>query len=308
MDFEILKKPVQYLSQLFNNDKKELTNNDIVSLLEKCFINSIETESIRDLTLTFDVSFLVLMHPSDYASRETALPLVTSDIISIFYKKIYSKKNKYEKMKISGNNWFFQYSPTESFEGTPISIGKPLVFGTLVGLKSDWGQISAKRLRVSKVANNSKYDSFDINPEIFKNIDVLARGVFKIKIDTESLTPPTSTLRAIGHGYAEITYTIKGTKYTYTMLEKEISITRKSDSTPDAKNSILAIDVQNQGLENEHVRIKYNEKKDTFEITAFYDNVFINQKQIPVDPHSETLPDEASIMLGLFNIEFKKTK
>lgn len=284
--------------------QKSISNNLILSLMKDSFLKTIEKESMSGRRMLYDTSFLILMHPDDYADRELALPVVTQEIVNLFYELIEARSKEYKNFLPMGKYWYFQFSPSEKFNDIGISIGQPEIFGTLASVKG-WNEISGQQLRVSKIANNSKYDRFDVNPEIFKNIDVFARGVFRIKINSE-LTHLASVPKPEGQGYATLEYIVNAVKYTYLMIEAEIIITRKTDSTPDTTN-ILAIDIKGQGLEKEHARIKYKDDSNTFEISAFYDNVIVNQKQIPLFPHVEILPKEASIMLGWFNVKFKRS-
>lgn len=297
---------------LFDLDKspaekgnKRLSNNDIISLLKASFLNTVEMESITDRRMMYDVSFLILMHPQDYADRELALPILTQEAVNIFYETIDENKANYKNFIPIGNNWFFQYSPSEKFGDIEISLGEPMILGTLVALKNSWGNISGKQLRVSKIANNSKYDRFDINPEVFKNLDVFARGVFRIKINSDLMQlskPPKSE----GESYASISYIKDGQEFTYSMTETEIIITLKNELTPNATN-ILAIDVLGLGLKINHIRVKYDETQNIFSIITNENDVVINEKKIPIAPHIEPLPDQASIMLGWFNLKFKRT-
>ena len=281
---------------------KSLSNNDLITLLRKSFIETIQFESIKDRRLLYDVSFLILIHPDDYAKRELALPIVTQEAVNMFYEIIEDNKSKYKNFLPAGNNWFFQYTPTEKFDITNIEKGRPFIISTLSALKTNWGNISGKAITVSIIANNSKYERFDINPEIFKNLDVFARGIFRIKINSE-LTHLSSPPKVEGEAYATLKYIDGGMEYTYNMQDSEITLTLKTESTPMASN-ILAI--ESRDLKKNHARIKYIAEEDRFEITTEFDDVVVNQKPINQLTGKENLPNEASIMLGWFNIKFKK--
>ncbi len=76
--------------------QKSISNNLILSLMKDGFLKTIEKESMSGRRMLYDTSFLILMHPDDYADRELALPVVTQEIVNLFYELIesYSKERE----------------------------------------------------------------------------------------------------------------------------------------------------------------------------------------------------------------------
>ena len=284
----------------------DLTNNQIVNLLTESFKATLQKESINGYKMLYDTSYLVLMHPNDYKDRELALGVVTQVAVNVFYEIIETHKHKYKDYVPMGNYWHFQYSPCEHFQDNDIKIGQPLVISTLTTTKT-WNQLSQQSLRVSKIANNSKYEKYDINPVIFRNLDVIDKGVFKIKFNAE-LSQLAIPPKPDNGGFAHIRYTLGSLQYTYIMIDSEIKITLKTESTITGSN-ILAIDVPTQGLEKEHALIRYDEATNSFKIAA-YANTIVNENSLPTSTKGEAplwqpLGKQSSIMLGWFNLKFE---
>ncbi len=278
-----------------------LSNDDIKALFLDSFANSIEYRSMKGNRMLYDLSYTMLMHPKDYAEKELDLPIITKVAVNSFYDTIEKNKDKYPDFMPTGNNWSFQYSPIERFEDREIALGEVLIIGTPVALKREK---IGKFLTVSIVSNNSKYDRYDINPEAIIGLDIQARGMFWVKINpdlTRLVKPPKSAAEC----YANIKYIMAGSEWTYPMIETEIIISLKNESMANATN-VLAIDVQGQGLKNNHARIRYDEANDRFEIVANAEGVLVNEKAIPLYPYAESLPDKASIMLGWYNVKFER--
>ncbi|MFN8357747.1 MAG: hypothetical protein U0Y10_25025 [Spirosomataceae bacterium] len=286
--------------------QSNLSNNQIVSLLTDSFKTTIQKESITGHKLLYDTSYLILMHPDDYKDRELALGVVTQVAVNVFYEIIEKQKPLYKDYVPMGNYWHFQYSPCAHFQEIEIKPGHPLVMSTLTTTKT-WNQLTQQSLRVSRIANHSRYEKYDINPAIFRNLDVVDKGIFKIKFNPE-LSQLTAPPKANQSGFAQLSYTLGSMQYTYVMMDAEIKVTLKTDSTI-AGSHILAIDVPNQGLAKEHALIRYDEVGRSFQIAA-YANTLVNEKNIPLSikgetPQWEALSPQSSIMLGWFNLKFE---
>lgn len=289
-------------------------NNALLNELKLCFTQGLAQESVGTRML-YPTSFNLLLNPADYNDREQALPFVVQEVVNTFYDIIKANKQVYKNYEPPSKNWYFQFSPCSEINlsgatGDKIIIesGSPRIIAALY-TTAIGNSTAASNIKLSfKPKNSDTYGTFDINASVFNGIDVLARGVFKVKFNTnlETLTEAPDSQDV---SFAEITYRDGSVHKKFIMVDKEIIISRKSVSSYK-ETHILEIDAINV-LPN-HARIKFDVLTGNFTLAAFGD-VKVNQRTVALsegsDIHWVPLTKKADILIGsLTPLGFLATK
>lgn len=281
----------------------EYSNKAIYNELINCFNQNLEKQSVGEKML-YPTYYNVILHPSDFIDIELALPFIVQQTINTFYKIIDTKKNEYKDYEAPSKNWLFHFSPSESIQisekdenNIKIIKSEPIIMARLYSI--GFGNVSGDtNVKVSfKPKNSDTYATFDINQSVFNGINVLAKGLFRVKIDKNlhSLKEPPIGADEI---FAEIKFFDKGHK-TFKMMDKEIIVSKMSEKYNDTH--ILQID--SEELIINHARIRYNNTNNIFELSAF-EKVRLNEKIVPLSSGNSItwvqLNPESNILLGNF--------
>ncbi|MCY7360402.1 MAG: FHA domain-containing protein [Rudanella sp.] len=187
-----------------------IKNERILAELIRCFEASLNRESIGT-SLLFDAHFVIILHPTSYAERLAALPVIVNEAVKAFYDRIAARKKGTDKIVTVASHWHFKFGPGTEFDGRPITPADVEVIGSLTGasLENDsvdnapvGGNLKATR----KVKNTNVYQKLDLNLPSFRHIDFRESGAFAVRIDPALLpvievpglkqelpaTPPTS--------------------------------------------------------------------------------------------------------------------
>jgi len=164
-----------------------ITNDRVLTELIRFFEASLNRESIGT-SLLFDANFVIILHPTTYAERMAALPVIVSEAVNAFYDHIASRKKGGGKIVTVASHWHFKFGPGTEFDGRPITPADVEVIGSLTGasLENDslsnapvGGNLKATR----KVKNTNVYQKLDLNLPSFGHIDFRESGAFAVRID-----------------------------------------------------------------------------------------------------------------------------
>lgn len=178
-----------------------ITNDRILAELIRCFEASLNRESIGT-SLLFDAHFVIILHPTSYAERMAALPVIVNEAVKAFYDRIASRKKKSDNIVTVASHWHFKFGPGTEFDGRTLTPTDVEVIGSLTGasLENDsmpnapvGGNLKATR----KVKNTNVYQKLDLNLPSFGHIDFRESGAFAVRIDPALFpTRPEPTLKS----------------------------------------------------------------------------------------------------------------
>lgn len=169
------------------NTPTTVKNERILAELIRCFEASLNRESIGT-SLLFDAHFVIILHPTSYAERLAALPVIVNEAVKAFYDRIAARKKGTDNIVTVASHWHFKFGPGTEFDGKPITPADVEVIGSLTGasLENDsvsnnpvGGNLKATR----KVKNTNVYQRLDLNLPSFGHIDFRESGAFAIRID-----------------------------------------------------------------------------------------------------------------------------
>ena len=298
-----------------------LSNQELVDQVLVSFKETIERESFNK-RMMYDCSYLILMRPDDYKRSELRLATITEGIIDEFYEYIKTKKDQFPKFEPIGNFWDFQYCPAEKgIDGSLIEPGQVQVISAPTTEKP-WTELSSEQIKVSISSKHSKYSKYDLNPNTFSNIDILSKGHYRVKFNSDVLfantaaTPSTATSSPANHAnvnsasdrLATIHFVVNKQRFSFAMKEKQLKISKAMEgvnSTP----SLLCIQEPSGSLKKEHIMIKYDDAARAFNVAVFAP-AFVNEQNVAVSQVGEMpvwhpLKSESTIVCGIFQIDFK---
>jgi len=295
------------------NNPRKLSNKDLLSELIACFKHNLEEESFGERML-FPTSFNILMNPEDFHEREDFLPFVVRETVNAFYRIIREKSTRFSNYAPPAKTWNFQFSPCESFSPDNrtelvIERGKPHIIARLFSASYIPQTRSETNTKVSyKPKNSVSYSTFNLNPDVFLNMDILAAGVFSIPFDRKLSVLTEQPERIENKTYAELSYPDNGKIIRYSMTDKEIIISGNKETRRETWILIL----NSEYIKNSHVIIKYDSTLNRFTLAAF-GPVKVNEKTVPESKGGDVdwypLPKTANILIGNFiPVEFVSKK
>lgn len=308
------KKGLVPASEITTNNKKEVTNNQILNELLYCFDKSCENLSVGE-SLLFNMNFLVIMHPDTYDARMQSFAPIVNEAVKGFYKRITSLKSHFSEITPVSTVWRFKFGPASSFNNEVISTNDIRVIGMPTGLKQNYsatdnsGDMQKVTMRV-KLTN--AFDKMDLNPQVFRHITFLESGTFEVRYSNDlKLGGATAVQPAITEsGIARIDYYIanKGLGGKYTMKDTEIVIARKEAANLAHPNYLL---IDSEAVSNPHARIRYIENTRKFQIASFSNNetrvneIAVSKSELG-NPTWTDLPDNSQILLNtMVTLKFK---
>lgn len=297
-------------------ENKRLTNQALVDIVVASFKETVERESFNR-RMMYDCSYLILMRPEDYHHAELRLAGITEGILDEFYDYINEKKTQFPRYDPIGSFWDFQYCPADKgIDNSEIEPGSVQVVSAPTSEKS-WVELSSEQIKVSISSKHSKYSKYDLNPNTFANIDILAKGHFRVKFNKELFaaeSTPTSnantntSVTPKKDKLATIQFVVNKQRYSFPMREKILKITRAVEGLTSTA-TLLCINEPTGSLQKEHVMIKYEDSARLFYISLLAD-AFVNEQKLEVSRIGETpvwhpLKNESTIVCGIFQLDFK---
>jgi hypothetical protein len=290
------------------------SNRVIYDELNACFRQGIVRMSFGQ-QLMYPASFNIFLNPDDYEESEQSFPFLVKGVINSFYAQI--RQTPYEDKTATSSYWFFQFSPAEKItlpgknaEDILIKRGHAVIIGRLFSNRTSpsGNTMESSNVKLSlKPKNSDTYQTVDINIESIRGLDIIGKGSFKVKLNTafeELKEEPTSGVNV----FAEIKYSENGQHKTFSMIDKEIIISKKRDSD-NGKTNVLQLD--SDAIAVNHARIRVNDNK-KFEIAAF-SRLKLNERTLPLSSGNDVtwteLNNRARILIGVegqlpFTLEF----
>lgn len=308
------------LKSLFSNKKGsalEIGSNQVIyNELNACFRHFVNRMSFGD-QLMYPAAFNIFLNPGDYEESEQSFPFLVKGVINSFYEQI--RQSPHRQKRNAAVNWFFQFSPAEkitlpgkNMEDIIIERGSPVIIGKLLSNATSSGNTSeSPNVKLSlKPKNSDVYQMVEINYDSIIGLDIVGKNTFKVKINPvfEELTDLPSAGASV---FAEIKYSEHGRHKTFSMVDKEIIISKKRDSD-NGKTNVLQL--ESEAIAVNHARIRVNDNK-KFEIAAF-NRLKLNERTVPLSSGNDVkwteLPARAKILIGVegqlpFTLEFIDT-
>lgn len=164
-----------------------ITNERILHELIACFDASLGRESIGT-SLLFDANYIIILHPTSYAERLAALPVIVNEAVTAFYDRINRRKGPKDTIISVASHWHFKFGPGTEFDGRPIGLADVEVIGSLTGASLEGDNPPDdrpdRRLKATrKVKNTNVYQKLDMNLPNFSHIDFRESGAFAVRIN-----------------------------------------------------------------------------------------------------------------------------
>jgi hypothetical protein len=317
-----------------------VSNDRILHELIRCFDTSLNRESIGT-SLLFDAHYVIVLHPTTYAERLTALPVIVNEAVNAFYDHIQKRKKGGDNVVTVASHWHFKFGPGTEFDGRTITPADIEVIGSLTGasLANDslsnspvGGNLKATR----KVKNTNVYDRLDLNMLTFSHIDFRESGAFAVLIDptrlgkTEKAGPARAELPAqqpapavvadqpepVAPAKEEPTALARidcyiadqNTETTYWMKDREVVIARQE---PDNEAFTNYIRLVSPYVSNPHARIRYDSTTGQFQLASFSQHETRLNEQVvarsePTNPVWVPLPSPSQLLLnGVVTLTFQ---
>lgn len=311
------------------------TNEQILHELIRCFENSLNRESIGT-SLLFDAHYVIILHPSTYAERVAALPVIVNEAVKAFNERIKQRRQAPNRIVTVASHWYFKFGPGTEFDGRPITPADVEVIGSLTGasLENDSlggpkeGNANLKATR--KVKNTNVYQKLDINLPAFSHIDFRESGAFAVRIDPALLNPPVekpepvaaapvsqpvaapapapSPIRPDALARIDCYIADQNTDETYWMKDREVVIARKE---PDNELFTNYIRLASPYVSNPHARIRHDATNGQFQLASFSRHETRLNEQVvarsePGNPNWVALPNSSQILLnGVVTLTFQ---
>jgi hypothetical protein len=299
----------------------EITNNAILRELIECFQISCTKESVGG-SLLFNTHFIIVLHPNVYEERLASLPAVVKEAVKAFYQHLKQLQPRYEEIIPVSATWHFKFGPGAAFNNEQIKPTDIKVIGMLTGPKD--ASLQPRSSATAKVTMKSKltnvFDRMDINLDAFYHIDFKESGTFAVKfnplLEYGGPTPQpsqTQVYQAPNHALAQIDYYLadQHKEETYLMKDNEIVVARKEPDNLGYSNYLL---VDSPYISNPHVRIRYNDGLQRFQLASFSRNeTRLNEQVIPksdfTNPQWTDLAPQSQILLNsMVTLQFKSNK
>lgn len=298
-----------------------VSNEQILHELIRCFDTSLHRESIGT-SLLFDAHYVIILHPTTYANRLAALPVIVNEAVNAFYERINRRRGGQDRIVTIASNWHFKFGPGTEFDGRPITPADVEVIGSLTGASLENNTVSgsgAGNLKATrKVKNTNVYEKLDLNLPAFSHIDFRESGAFAVRIDP-ALLPLNEVPNAIVQptprsirpdALARIDWYVadQNTGETYWMTDREVVIARQEpENEPFANYLRLA----SPYVSNPHARIRHNPATGQCQLASFSQHETRLNEQIvvrsePGNPVWVELPSPSQILLnGVVTLSFQ---
>jgi hypothetical protein len=280
------------------------SNKVIYDELNACFRQGIIKMSYGP-RLMYPADFNIFLNPDDFEESEQSFPFLVMDVINSFYEQI--RQAPYAAKKNLSPVWFFQFSPANKItlpgkaaDDIPIERGGPVIIGKLLtsNMSPSGNVTESQNVKLSlKPKNSDTYQTFEINREAVRGLDIIGKSTFKVKFNNnfEELTEvPASDITV----FAEIKYSENGQQKTFSMIDKEIIISKKRESDA-GKTNVLQLD--SDAIVINHARIRVNDNK-KFEIAAF-SRLKLNERTLSLSSGNDVvwteLNNRARLLIGV---------
>ncbi len=306
---------IESVTETYN---RSLTNNDILNEIVNHFTTAIEQESVGD-RMIYPMSFNIMLHKDDYAQRKQYLEHILPEIVKELHKKIKQLSSRFPDITPISKRWTFQFSScdmdsitTTDNQVLKIRKGQITTVAYLCSESND-DQLEFDSMMSVKLDNSNVFQGRDINPEAFKNIDIVNEGLFHLDFDRSLLGKATSSSTSNYTPYnsvlAVLTYPISNSlSKKYEMKDSLIHISGKNETRND--KSILKLDLEEIG--SPHVTIKHIAETKTFQLAVF-GNTRLNGRLLKVSEGGNinwyNLADNSQIFINeKINVLFKINK
>lgn len=310
---------------------KTVNNEQILHELIRCFETSLNRESIGT-SLLFDAHYVIILHPTSYAERLAALPVIVNEAVNAFYASINRRKGAQDRIVTVASHWHFKFGPGTEFDGRPVTPADVEVIGSLTGasLENDslantpvGGNLKATR----KVKNTNVYQKLDLNLPAFSHIDFRESGAFAIRIDpallgkdaeptkpttaapTAIVPPAPQSVRPDALARIDCYMADQNTEETYWMKDREVVIARQE---PDNQSFANYIRLVSPYVSNPHARIRYDDAAGQFQLASFSQHeTRLNERIVTrselSNPVWVELPSPSQILLnGVVTLSFQR--
>ncbi|WP_375445877.1 FHA domain-containing protein [uncultured Fibrella sp.] len=315
---------------------RTVSNEQILQELIRCFDTSLNRESIGT-SLLFDAHYVIILHPSSYAERLAALPVIVNEAVTAFNERLKQRNHEPNRIVTVASHWHFKFGPGTEFDGKPISPADVEVIGSLTGasLENDSvsspkaGSVNLKATR--KVKNTNVYEKLDLNLPAFSQIDFRESGAFAVRIDPAILAPPVadatpaepvaqpavaappaqpapSPIRPDALARIDCYMADQNVEETYWMKDREIVIARRE---PDNELFPNYIRLTSPYVSNPHARIRHDAASGQFQLASFSRhetrlNEQVVERSEPGNPNWVELPGSSQILLnGVVTLTFQ---
>ncbi len=323
------KRPVQGVQN------QTVTNERILAELIRCFETSLNRESIGQSVL-FDAHYVIILHPSSYAERLTALPVIVNEAVNAFYERIAQRKGAPGRIVTIASHWQFKFGPGTEFDGKAITPADVEVIGSLTGTSLEHGglanaPVSGNLKATRKVKNTNVYEKLDVHLPAFSHIDFRESGAFAVRIDPALLTitpepsissvsaaPPATSLPVAAPApqfdtLARIDCYLadQNTEETYWMRDREVVVARQE---PDNESFANYLRLASPYVSNPHARIRFDATAGQFQLASFSQHETRLNEQVvarsePGSPVWVALPSPAQILLnGVVTLSFQRNQ
>lgn len=309
-----------------------VSNEQILHELIRCFDTSLDRESIGT-SLLFDAHYIIVLHPTSYAERLAALPVIVNEAVNTFNQRLRQRNREPNRIVTVASHWHFKFGPGTELDGKPITPADVEVIGSLTGatLENDSlaspkaGGVNLKATR--KVKNTNVYDKLDLNLPAFSHIDFRESGAFAVRIDPALLNSPVpqpetvapvslsvaappapSPVRSDALARIDCYMADQNSEETYWMKDREIVIARREPDNEPFENYVR---LASPYVSNPHARIRYDATSQAFQLASFSRNETRLNEQVvarsePASPAWVTLPNSAQILLnGVVTLTFQ---
>ena len=316
-----------------------VSNERILNELIRCFDASMNRESIGT-SLLFDAHYVVILHPSTYAERLAALPVIVNEAVSAFYDHINRRRKPQDRIVTIASHWHFKFGPGTEFDGRAITPADVEVIGSLTGASLENDSLAntpaGRNLKATrKVKNTNVYDTLDLNLPSFSHIDFRESGAFAVRIDPSLLSKneeskpsadgapaPANTAAASSPAVSapspvrpdalariDCYMADQNTEATYWMKDREVVIARQE---PDNEAFANYIRLVSPYVSNPHARIRYDAASGQFQLASFSQHeTRLNERVVarsePTSPVWVELPSPSQILLnGVVTLSFQR--
>ena len=317
-----------------------VSNERILNELIRCFDASMNRESIGT-SLLFDAHYVVILHPTTYAERLAALPVIVNEAVSAFYEHINRRRKPQDRIVTIASHWHFKFGPGTELDGRPITPADVEVIGSLTGASLENDSLinnpAGKNLKATrKVKNTNVYDKLDLNLPSFSHIDFRESGAFAVRIDPSLLSknegpkyptdgtsastnavtaspavsaPAPSPVRPDALARLDCYMADQNTEATYWMKDREVVIARQE---PDNEAFANYIRLVSPYVSNPHARIRYDAASGQFQLASFSQHeTRLNERVVarsePTSPVWVELPSPSQILLnGVVTLSFQR--
>lgn len=275
-----------------------------------------------DNIIQFPMVFDLLLRPEDYRRLEKGIPGLLPELISSFYGILKGIKDREQGTEIVNVNryWLFSYGPSDFVEDKdgntiPIPDGKVISQAALYGedIRIVAKEPTQPEQNDNPILTRSSVTSvFSLTDGTAFNMDVLgiaslhSNRTISFNFDPQLNTDLKSIMGAKNASkniLALISWlslnTMERSPKDFQMLEKNILISG-TDDTRD--NALGILKIKDGIVKIDHAQIQYDESKGEFQICAYYNNVRVGEKEVPVsekqNPRWIGLPKKCSIVIG----------